>query len=71
MSAVQLKLFEETTELDMIRAELAEVKMRGENVRKGLFARHSELASLYLSLKDEIDVLKRSQVLKPLELPLP
>ena len=53
MSAVQLKLFEETSELDMLRAELAEVKSRSENVRRGLFARHDALSKLYIELKDE------------------
>ena len=70
MAAVQLKLFEETSEIDMLRAELAEVKARSENVRRGLFARHGELAKLYVELKDELDEIKRIQVQRRPELSL-
>ncbi len=70
MSAVQLKLFEETSELDMLRAELAEVKSRSENVRRGLFARHDALSKLYIELKDELDEIKRIQVQRRAELSL-
>jgi hypothetical protein len=62
MAAIQLKLFEETSELDMLRAELAEVKARSENVRRGLFARHNELSKLYIELKEELDGLKKHQI---------
>ncbi len=56
--ALQLKLFEETTEVDILRAELAEARARSENVRKGIFARHNELAKLYIQLKEEIETIK-------------
>ncbi len=56
--AVQLDLFEELSEVDILRKELADVKQRSENVRRGIFARHNELSKLFLELKDEIDKLK-------------
>lgn len=56
--AVQLDLFEELSEVDILRRELADVKQRSENVRRGIFARHNELSKLFLELKDEIDKLK-------------
>lgn len=37
---------------------IVEVKLRSENVRKGLFARHNELAKMYLKQQEEIDELK-------------
>jgi hypothetical protein len=68
MTAIQLKLFEETTEIDILKAELADVKARSENVRRGLFARHSELSRLYIELKEELESVKRNQVCQCLEL---
>lgn len=56
--AVQLDLFEEFSEVDLLRKELADVKQRNENVRRGIFARHTELCKLFLELKDEVDRLK-------------
>lgn len=56
--AVQLDLFEEMTEVDILRKELADVKQSSENVRRGIFARHNALSKLFLELKDEIDKLK-------------
>lgn len=56
--AVQLDLFEELSDVDILRKELADVKQRSENVRRGIFARHNELAKLFVELKDEVDKLK-------------
>tara|TARA_R110000868_G_scaffold312776_1_gene573732 strand:+ start:231 stop:410 length:180 start_codon:yes stop_codon:yes gene_type:complete len=56
--AVQLDLFEELSDVDILRKELADVKQRNENVRRGIFARHTELSKLFLELKDEVDKLK-------------
>ena len=56
--AVQLDLFQEFSETDLLRKELADVKQRSENVRRGIFARHTELCKLFLELKDEVDKLK-------------
>ena len=57
--ALQLELFEEYTELDILKKELAEVRLRNENVRKGIFARHNELAKLFIELSEKVDKLSR------------
>lgn len=51
---LQLDLFRTYSEYDEIRAEVADVKLRNENVRKGIFARHNELAKLYMDLYDRV-----------------
>jgi len=43
-----------------VKQELADIKLRNENVRKGIFARHNELAKMYIQLKDELDMVKRN-----------
>lgn len=58
MGLVQLDLFQEVTEQDVIRRELGEMRERGENVRKGIFARHSALAKLYMDLSDRFSKLE-------------
>lgn len=58
---MQLDLFEEFSDIDMLRKELAEVRIRNENVRKGLFARHNELAKLYIELNDRITNLEQKK----------
>ena len=55
--ALQLELFQEYTELDILKKELAEVRLRNENVRKGIFARHNELAKLFIELSEKVDKL--------------
>ncbi len=57
--SVQLDLFQEKSEVDLLREELKEVRSRSENVRRGLFARHNELAKLYCIQKEEFDEFKR------------
>ncbi len=61
---MQLDIFDENTEIMILKRELDEVKERSENARKGLFARHNELIKLYMSLKMEIEHLKAIQVYK-------
>lgn len=57
MSA-QLDIFE-TNDLDSLKEEMKKVKATSENVRKGLFARHNELAKMFLDQQKEIDYLKQ------------
>lgn len=54
---MQLDLFERD-EVKLLMREIAEVRERADNVRRGLFARHNELARLYLELRQEVDALK-------------
>ncbi len=56
MSA-QLDIFE-STDIFTIKEEMRKVKETAENVRKGLFARHNELAKMFLAQQQEIDYLK-------------
>jgi hypothetical protein len=58
--AIQFDLFEETSDIDILKQELAEVRSRNENVRKGIFARHNELCKMYISLKEEVESLKKN-----------
>jgi len=57
--AIQLDLFQELSEIEILRQELADVRARNENVRKGIFARHNELAKLYVELSEKLDKLTK------------
>jgi len=54
----QLILFDEIKE-DQFFRELECVKQQSEKIRKSLFAKYTELMSLYLEQKDEIEMLKQ------------
>jgi hypothetical protein len=58
---MQLDLFEEFSDVDILRKELAEIRQRNENVRKGIFARHNELARLYIELNDKVNKLEQKK----------
>lgn len=52
MAVIQLDLFEEPpTELDMMREDIKDINTSVGKVRRGLFARHGDLAKLYLELE--------------------
>lgn len=53
----QLEMFEEN-KISLLEEKIQKVKETSENVRKGLFARHNELAKMFLEQKKEIDYLK-------------
>ena len=52
----QLDLFLDDTDLQ--NEEIAKMKKELGNVRRGIFARHNELAKLYMKQQDEINLLK-------------
>lgn len=56
---MQLDLFEKD-EVKLLREELERVRKSSDNVRRGIFARHDELAKKYLELYHEIESLKGS-----------
>jgi hypothetical protein len=60
----QLSLFEDNDEISILKRELAEVKRNSENVRKSLFARHNELAKMYLDLKNQMNASQHNNLLK-------
>lgn len=48
----------ERSEIDLLREDVSVLKEQTANVRRGLFARHTELCNLYLQQQKEIDALK-------------
>ena len=62
MAAIQLDLFEEVTEISMLRKEIDLLHQSNDNVRKGLFARLNAMGELVLKQQAEID--KLSQIVK-------
>jgi hypothetical protein len=58
---MQLDLFEEFSDVDILRKELAEIRTRNENVRKGIFARHQELSKLYIQLNERVEKLEQKK----------
>lgn len=58
MSTTQLLLFEESKEEELERL-LHHLEKQMSNLRRGLFARNSELVKMYLENKYELETLKR------------
>lgn len=56
--AVQLDFFREETEYTILREEFRQLQESMGNVRKGLFARHTDLAKKYMDLLMDYDKLK-------------
>jgi hypothetical protein len=55
---MQLDLFIKE-ESEYLKQEFLDLKKQLDNVRKGIFARHTELARLYLEQQKQIDDLRR------------
>lgn len=58
MVQVQFDLFKETTDVDIMKAEVNSLKESLGNVRRGIFARHNEMAKLIMAQQEELDFLK-------------
>lgn len=58
MTAVQLELFREVSDVDMIREEVRQISETTANVRRGLFARQGELARKYVECQMDIEELR-------------
>ena len=52
---IQLDLFHEFNEVDILREEIRQVKESSDKVRKGIFARHGQLFKLYMELSDKLE----------------
>lgn len=55
---MQLDIFEDNSDIKILRKEVEEIRERSENARRGLFARHNELIKLYMQLKEEMEHVK-------------
>jgi hypothetical protein len=60
MQVIQLDFFEEKTKEDSLMEEMKLVKASCDKVRKGLFARHGELAKMYLDLSDRLSIIEKN-----------
>lgn len=60
--AYQLSLFDckEESELECIKNAIKEARESSEKVRRGIFARHSDLTRKYLELNDRLQIIERS-----------
>lgn len=57
---IQLDFFEEKDDLDLIRDELKSVKESTDKVRRGMFARHNELAKMLMDISQRLEILERN-----------
>lgn len=58
MFAIQLDLLDDNSEIALLRKEIQIVREQNANVRRGLFARHNEIAKTVVALQEEIEKLK-------------
>lgn len=58
MLALQYDLFEENSEISLLRKGIEFIRTSSKNVRKGLFSRYNELMKLYLKQHEEIEMLR-------------
>lgn len=56
---IQLDFFEEKSAEDSLREEFRAVKASADKVRKGIYAKHGELAKQYLELNQRLEILER------------
>lgn len=55
---IQLDFLQPLTEVEILREEVRQCRASNDKVRKGLFARHNELAKLYIETKTRLDILE-------------
>ncbi len=58
-TTTQLELFESNDELTILSKELEAVKKQNEKLKKTLFSKHNDLGKLCLSLKEELEEIKK------------
>jgi hypothetical protein len=63
---IQLDLFCDDDEMSLLKKEHRALYDRVENMRRGLFARHTDLMKLYIRQQEEIDRL-RSMMIKEIK----
>lgn len=57
---VQLDLFEEYSEVELLEQKVKMLEKSQEKVRKSIFAKHGQLSKQYMELNDRFDVLERA-----------
>lgn len=55
---IQLDFFQDLSDLDIIRDELKAVKESNDKVRKGMFARHNELAKMMMDINERLAIIE-------------
>jgi len=58
MLAIQYELFEENSDVQILRKEILAVRTSSENVRRGMFSRHVEIHKMIMKQQNEIDELR-------------
>lgn len=57
--AVQLDLFEDTSDISLLRKELEDIRSSHNNMRKAYFAKLHEMGKMCISQTKEIEKLKK------------
>lgn len=57
---IQLELFEEKSEIDILQDQISELRKSQDKVRKSLFAKHGELAKKYLEIYDRLEIIEKN-----------
>ncbi len=60
MAIQQLDLFDEETEICLLRKEVQELKTSLDKVRKGIFAKHGDLAKMYMNVDQRMEIIERN-----------
>ncbi len=58
MNAVQLEFFPKDP-FEILEERMDQCEIRSDNVRKGIFAKHSQLAKMYLELNERLNILEQ------------
>lgn len=57
--AIQYDLFEPTDDISLLKKEIEALELSQQAVRRGLFARHNQLAELVMSQHKQIEELNK------------
>jgi hypothetical protein len=57
---IQLDLFKEMSETEIIFEEIRQLRASHEKIRKSLYARHGELAKKYIEIHERMNILEHN-----------
>ena len=57
---MQMDLFEDNNDTDILMREIDGIRESNDKVRKSLFSRHAELAKRYIELHNRLEILERN-----------